>query len=142
MKIELRRLEAPYCLEAVDEQGCTVVSDAASAAGGLGRGMRPMHLVLTALGSCSSIDILDILRKQKLDVQDYRVILRAEREEGTIPSLFRTIHLHFQFWGNLEPEKVRRAIDLSLDKYCSVAALLRPTARIESSFEIETNGRP
>jgi putative redox protein len=141
MKIEMRRLEAPFCLEAIDEQGCSVVSDAGPAAGGQGRGMRPMHLVLTALGSCSSIDILDILRKQKLEVRDYRVTLHAEREEGAIPSLFRTIHLHYRFWGDLDPDKVQRAIDLSLNKYCSVAALLSPTARIESSFEIETTGR-
>lgn len=136
MKIEMRRLDDPYVLEAVDEQGCKVLSDAAPAIGGKGSGMRPMHLVLSALGSCSSIDILSILRKQQMSVDDYRVSINAERMEGAVPSLFRSIHIHYRFTGRLDPDKVKRAIDLSLGKYCSVAALLYPTARIESSFEI------
>ena len=136
MKIEMRRLEDPYVLEAVDEQGCTVLSDAAPAIGGKGSGMRPMHLVLSALGSCSSIDILSILRKQQMSVDDYRVSINAERVEGAVPSLFRSIHIHYRFTGRLDQDKVKRAIDLSLGKYCSVAALLYPTSRIEWSFEI------
>lgn len=136
MKIEMRRLEYPFVLEAVDELGCRILSDAAPAIGGNGSGMRPMHLVLSALGSCSSIDILSILRKQKMQVKDYKVTINAEREEGAIPSLFREIHIHYRFTGPLDRDKVKRAIDLSLKKYCSVAALLYPTARIGSSFEI------
>jgi len=136
MRIELRRLDAPYHFEAVNEEGAVVHLDAAAAIGGGGKGMRPMQMVLAALGGCSAIDVVMVLAKQREPVVDIRVTIEAEREQGVAPALFRTIQVRFHLYGDLDPAKVRRAVDLSMDKYCSVARLLEPTAAITSSFGI------
>jgi putative redox protein len=83
------------------------------------------------------MDVLSILNKQKQIVSDYKVVLKGDRvKEGDV-SLFRDIHVKFIFKGdNLDPDKVDRAIKLSMEKYCSVTKTLEPTARITTSFEI------
>jgi putative redox protein len=97
-----------------------------------------MQGVLAALGSCSSIDVISILQKQKQEITAYLVTIDGQREQGKTPSLFTTIHLHFSLKGkNLESGKVQRAIELSVDKYCSVAKILEKTATITHSFTIE-----
>ena len=95
-----------------------------------------MELLLAGLASCTSIDIVLILQKQKQVIDDYRVEISGERGEG-VPSVFTDIHLHFVLKGQLEENKVKRAIDLSLEKYCSAAAMLNKTATITADFEIE-----
>jgi len=136
MKITLKRLDDAYNLEAVNEDGNKVLTDGAPKIGGNKKGMRPMQLVLTAAGSCSSIDIISILKKMKQDVDDFEVEVTAEREQDKVPSLFTEVHLHYKLTGNLEEEKVRRAVELSITKYCSVVKILEKTAKVSSSFEI------
>ncbi|HEY8400651.1 MAG TPA: OsmC family protein, partial [Cytophagaceae bacterium] len=85
----------------------------------------------------SGIDVLNILRKQKIEVKDFKIRLNAEREPDAVPSLFKTIHIEFYFRGNIDKEKAERAINLSLDKYCSVAKTLEKTATITHSYVIE-----
>jgi len=97
-----------------------------------------MDLLLMALGGCSSIDIGLILKKQKQELKDFKVQITAEREDE-IPSVFKKINLHFVLWGDLKEKKVVKSIDLSLEKYCSVAKILEPTAEISYSFEIINN---
>ena len=72
MKIELNRLNDAFHLEAVNEQGKTVHIDASPDIGGTNQGMRPMQLVLTAMGGCSTIDIINILKKQKQPLARYQ----------------------------------------------------------------------
>jgi putative redox protein len=101
-----------------------------------------MQLVLSAAGSCSSMDIISILKKMKQDLRDFEVEVTAKREPDKVPSLFTEVHLHFKLSGNLEEDKVGRAIELSMTKYCSVVKILEKTAKITSSFEILTNHTP
>lgn len=96
----------------------------------------PMELLLVALGSCTAVDVVSILRKKKQDVTDYRVEVRGERREAH-PRSFRRMEVHHIVTGrNVSEQSVAQAIELSEQKYCSVAATLRPTVAIVSSYEI------
>lgn len=136
MKIELSRLNDAYHFQAVNEDGATLEMDASPAIGGLNLGFRPMQVLLAGLGGCSSIDVISILKKQKQPLQDIRVSVNGERDNGQVPALFKDIHVHFTLAGELDEDKVKKAIDLSMDKYCSVAKTLEKTATITHSYQI------
>lgn len=96
----------------------------------------PMELLLVALGSCTAVDVISILQKKRQVVTDYRVEVRGERREEH-PRSFRRMEVHHIVTGrNVSDQSVAQAIELSEQKYCSVAATLRPTAAIVSSYEI------
>jgi putative redox protein len=96
----------------------------------------PMELLLLALGSCTGVDVVSILRKKRQSVTHYRVEVRGERREEN-PRSYRRMEVHHIVTGrNISNRSVAQAIELSEKKYCSVAATLRPTAEIVSSFEI------
>lgn len=135
VKIELKRLNDAYHMEATNEQGATLHMDASPDMGGQNKGMRPMQIVLTALGGCSVIDVISILKKQKQDLKDIQVTVTGERE-NVAPSPYTEANVHFRLYGKLDEEKVSKAVSLSVDKYCSVAESLKPQTRITHSFEI------
>jgi putative redox protein len=96
----------------------------------------PMELLLLALGGCTAADVVDILRKKREHVTEYRVEVRGERREEH-PRSFRRIEVRHIFVGRRLTEKsVAHAIHLSDEKYCGVSATLRPTAEIVTSYEI------
>jgi putative redox protein len=96
----------------------------------------PMELLLLALGSCTGVDVISILRKKRQTVTDYRVEVRVQRREEH-PRSYKRMEVHHIVTGrNVSERSVSQAIELSEQKYCSVAATLRPTAEIVSSFEI------
>ncbi len=138
--IELRRKNNAYHLEATNEIGNTVQIDAAPDIGGTNQGMRPMQMLLAVLGGCSSIDVISILKKQKQDVKDIRITVSGERDQDSIPSLYKTVHILFRLYGKLDEEKVRKAVTLSVEKYCSVARILEKTAKITYSSEVIDQG--
>ncbi len=136
MRIRMQRMNDNYHLVATNEAGNTVSIDGSPAIGGEGKGARPMEVVLMGLGGCSSIDIISILKKQRQPVRTFSIEMDGEREEGKAASVFSKIHLHYALEGDLDADKVRRAIALSLDTYCSVAKMLEKTAEITYSFEV------
>ena len=95
-----------------------------------------MQLLAAGAGGCSSIDVIGILKKQRQNLVDIEVVVNAEREPDSVPSLFTSIHIHYILTGNLDKNKVESAINLSLQKYCSVVKTLEKTATITSSYEI------
>jgi len=137
MKVELKRVDDNFHFKAVGSAGVEVNIDAAESIGGVNAGARPMELMLMSLGACSSIDIVQILKKQKQEIKVLNVSVDGKREADKIPSLFKEIEIHFSLKGNLEERKVKRAVELSVDKYCSAAAILNKTASIKYSFKIE-----
>jgi putative redox protein len=138
MKISIQRLAAPYLMEASNEAGHTLLMDS-GADGNPAQAMTPMQLLLAGIGGCSTVDIVLILQKQRQNVADIQVQVQGERAKDQTPAVFTDIQLHYTLIGdNLEEEKVRRAIDLSIEKYCSVAKMLEKTANISYSFEIKT----
>lgn len=140
MKIVVTRLDNNYNLKATNPEGQSLLMDAAPEIGGSNRGMRPMQLLISALGGCSSIDVINILKKQRQDLKDIKVEIEAEREQGKTPSLFTQIHVHFILTGKIDPLKAKKAIELSMEKYCSVSGILGKSANIKYSFEIQTLG--
>jgi putative redox protein len=136
IKIELSRIDDDYNLEAVNENGNKILFDGSPEIGGHGRGMRPMQSLLAALGSCSAIDIISILRKQREKLDDIKITVTGEREKDVIPSLYTEIHTHYKLLGNLDPDKAKKAVSLAAEKYCSVTKILEKTAKVTYSFEI------
>jgi putative redox protein len=116
MKIEIKRINNATHLEATNEAGNKLFMDGSPAIGGQDLAFRPMQVLLTSLGGCSTMDVISILNKQKQDLRHIEISLDGEREAGVEPSLFRDIHVHFKLFGNVDPEKAKRAIDLSMTK--------------------------
>lgn len=125
-----------YQLEARNEKGISVKFDAPITHGGEETALSPMENVLASLAACSSFHVLTILKKKKQTVTDYTVEASAERREDPPPRVFTKIHLKYIVKGqNIDPEAVKKAIQLSEDKYCSVGGMLKNTVEITSSFE-------
>ncbi len=138
MKVTLNRQNDALHFEAKNEDGWAIDIDASSAIGGGGKGIRPMQLMLMSLGGCSGIDVVNILKKQKQNFTDLQISIDGDRESDKTPSLFEDIRIHFQFQGAVEPAKARRAVALSVEKYCSAAATLAQSATI--TFRVSVNG--
>ncbi|WP_102225067.1 OsmC family protein [Acidimangrovimonas sediminis] len=99
-------------------------------------GPSPMELLLLGTGGCSAFDVVMILEKGREQVEDVIVELDADRAE-TEPKVYTRIHMHFIVKGHaLKPEKVERAIQLSIEKYCSASAMMAATATLTHDFEI------
>lgn len=134
-RYHIERLNDRFHFRATNEAGHAVEMD--SGAGGLPpKAAGPMQLLIMAMGGCSGIDIIDILEKSRQPVETFAVDLTAEREKKDTYTEYTAIHAHYAFTGVLDPERVRRAIRLSIDKYCSVSKLLERTATITASFSI------
>lgn len=116
--------------------GHAIVLDGAAEYGGRNLGIRPMEALLIGLGACSAFDVVAILNKGRQPFAACEVELEAERRE-TAPKVFTRIHLHFVVTGaGLDPNKVARAVGLSVEKYCSASAMLGATAEITHDVEI------
>ncbi|PWJ85675.1 putative redox protein [Pseudaminobacter salicylatoxidans] len=116
--------------------GHKLVFGTASGQEGNTPGPSPMELVLIGTGGCSAYDVVHILEKGREAVEDVVVELDADRAD-TEPKVFTRVHMHFIVKGRkLAPEKVRRAIDLSIEKYCSASAMVAKTATITHDFEV------
>ncbi len=107
-----------------------VVMDAHEDQGGKGSGVRPMELVLHALAGCSAMDVVSILTKMRQRWEDFRIHVEGERAEEH-PRVYTRIVMEYVFQGDLDPQKVRKAVKLSQDRYCSVSAMLKKTAAFE-----------
>lgn len=136
MKVNLKRVNQAFHYEAKNEDNIIVNIDANPAIGGEGKGARPMELVLMGLGGCASIDLGLILKKQRQVLDDYQVEVSAKRDE-TPSKAFKSINVHFVLTGSLDADKVEKAIDLTLTKYCSVALSLNKEIEITATYTIK-----
>lgn len=121
----MERKTGDFGFEATDENGHVINTDSSIEKGGSNYGFRPMQLILSALGSCSAIDMVSILKKQRQTVEQFKIKIKGEREQGKVPSLWKSIHVSFELHGNIDPEKAKKAASLSMEKHCSVAETLR-----------------
>ncbi|WP_295771493.1 OsmC family protein [uncultured Mucilaginibacter sp.] len=134
-QIELVRVSGDYGFEAKDEYGHSIKMDSSPESGGQNYGVRPMQMLLMGLGGCSAIDVISILKKQRQEVLDYSMKINGDREAGVEPSLWQNITIEFHLKGNIDEDKAKRAVELSLHKYCSVAATLEK-AGAEISWKV------
>jgi putative redox protein len=140
MKIRLERINDAVHLRAVNEDGNEVFMDGSPGIGGEGKGARPMQVLLMSLAGCSSMDVLNILKKMKQEVSSYHVEVDGEREADAVPNVFTGIHVIYHLEGEgLHPGKVKHAAQLSMEKYCSVTKMLEKTANI--TWEVMVNGK-
>ncbi|MFZ5906699.1 MAG: OsmC family protein [Nitrospirota bacterium] len=118
------------------ESGHALIMDGDRPAGGTDTGPRPMELLLIAAGGCSGMDVISILKKKKQDVTGLEINVSGKKAE-TYPKKFTEITLEFIVKGNrIEEPAVKRAIELSMTKYCSVKASLEGAAKIAYSYKI------
>ncbi len=138
MKIHLKRLNENYHFETVNERGNVIHLDNKSEPNP--QGASPMELLLMGIAGCSGIDIVMILKKQQLEMTNLEMDVEGFRVDGAVPNVFTRIHLKITIDGEIPENKAKRAVDLSLEKYCSVAKMLEKTAEITT--EIILNGSP
>ncbi|MGB2115203.1 MAG: OsmC family protein [Porticoccaceae bacterium] len=104
--------------------GHSVVMDGAPEQGGRNMGVRPMEMLLLGLGGCASYDVIAMLKKGRQEIVDCRAEIEAERADA-VPAVFSKIHIKFVVTGNaLKDSQVKRAVDLSAEKYCSASIML------------------
>lgn len=116
--------------------GHAVVMDGPPESGGRNMGVRPMEMLLLGTGGCTAFDVVMILKRSRQAVDDCVVEIEAQRSEE-VPKVFTHIHLHFVVTGKgLSEEKVKRAIDLTSEKYCSASIMLSKAVDITHDFEI------
>lgn len=136
MKIELNRLNEAVHFEA--KGGATDVKvsiDGSPEIGGLGLGVRPMELVLMGLASCSSLDLISILKKQRQEITDFKVDVDSKRADA-VPAVFTSIHMIFKIVGNVDQQKAEKAAELAVKKYCSVHDMLA-AGGVDITYEIQ-----
>ena len=136
--IQLDRISGDFGFEAKDAGGHTVRMDSSPETGGIHFGVRPMQMLLMGLGGCSGIDIVSILNKQRQKVTGFSMTIDGERETGKEPALWKDVHIVFHLKGEIEPDKAKKACELSMDKYCSVAATLK-AAHCTITWEVKVN---
>ncbi|KJR48015.1 OsmC/Ohr family protein [Desulfosporosinus sp. I2] len=135
MKVSVKHIKGMH----FQGEGSTKVMtnmDASINAGGTGHGTSPMELLLMSIAGCSGMDIVAILQKMQVKVQRFETTVEGERSNDH-PRVFKDIEVVYMFWGNALPEdKLQRAVQLSMGKYCSVANMIDKAANLTYRIEI------
>lgn len=138
MRIELKRLDDAFQFEAISETGNVAQMDVGQNMGGHNKGVRPMQMLIMGLGGCAAVDVVIILKKQKQIIDDFTITIDGEREHDKVPSLWENINIHFKLRGKIDKAKAERAVELSMEKYCSVSKTLE-IAGAKISFKVSVN---
>lgn len=137
MKVHLKRQDQAVHFLGTNSGGKSIHIDSSAVGPSDSQGVSPMELLLMGIAGCSSIDIVMILEKMRQPLDDLEIIVDGTRPEGIVPRVFTEIHLKFIFTGNLKVDKVEKAINMSLETYCSVSKMLEKTAKITYEYEIK-----
>jgi putative redox protein len=137
MKVEAKvTLVNDMAFSGSTDSGHTLIMDADEGSGGHNKGFRPMELLLVGFGGCSGMDVISILRKKRQHVSGLEMNVKGEKTEE-YPKVYKEIHIEYVVKGKgVQKEAVERAIELSLDKYCSVGATLAKVGKITHSYRI------
>jgi putative redox protein len=116
--------------------GHKIIIDAKPEVGGKDRGPRPKQMMLAALGGCTSMDVISMLKKMRVDVKSLNVIVEGELSEEH-PKRFLKMHVIYEVEGeNLPMDKIQKAVNLSEEKYCGVSAVYREVIEISSEIRL------
>lgn len=138
MRAVLKQVEGCSFIGKADSNHWTSI-DVSKKTCGSDAATHPMELVLIALGSCAGSDIVSILKKKQVLLEDFEINIDAERSD-TYPKVFTKIHIDYVFRGReINQKHVEQAIRLSEEKYCSVIAMLKSTVPITSSYKIKSD---
>lgn len=112
--------------------------DAGPENGGEGKGLRPKALMLSALAGCTGLDVASLIEKMKLEVSDFTIETEGDLTEEH-PKTYHTVRVDYHFYGsNLEPKKLEKAVNLSVEKYCGVMEMFRQFAKVEIKIHYHT----
>ncbi len=136
MRVHLRHTDGAFGFEATNDRGNSIAIDTAPEQGGQGAGTSPMQLLATAVGACSGMDVAEILRKSRQHVETFEMEVDGTRPEAGAPRPFTHLHVTYRFTGDVAPQHARRAVDLGLRKYCSVAESLDKSIRLTAAIVI------
>ncbi|MBN2694689.1 OsmC family protein [bacterium] len=135
MKVELVQGRG-MSLMAKADSGHWVVMDGPEEFGGSAAATKPLELMLMGLAGCTGMDVISILQKKRVKLEDFRMEVTTDRVEQH-PKVFTEINIHFKIYGkNIKEKDVTRAIELSSDTYCAASAMLKKAVPITTSFEI------
>ncbi len=135
MKVEIKKING-LKLKGKDDSGHEIVIDTKKELGGHDSAPSPMKLLLLSLGSCTLMDVISLIDKMRVDYDDIKVQVSGERHDEH-PKIFKNIQIKYIVHGkNPDKTKIKKAIDLSTEKYCSIHAMLEKTASISNSLEI------
>ena len=125
---------------ATADSGHEVIMDAPPSVGGNNTGSKPSELLLMGFGGCSGMDVISILRKKKQEVTSFEMNVNGETSESH-PKKFTDIHIEYVVTGkNISEVAVKRAIELSLERYCTVGTTISKAAKITHSYKIIQEG--
>jgi putative redox protein len=117
--------------------GHSILMDGPTESGGDNVAIRPGEMTLVALGGCTSIDVVSMLKKMRVDFTDFEVVVDAESAEE-FPKIWTKIHVKYIITGHeIDESKVKKAIGLSEEKYCSVSAMMKKSAELTYDYEIK-----
>ena len=137
MKISLNRVNKDYLFEATSSNNLKVLMDNKSKSEGKVEGISPMEVLLIGLAGCSSIDVVSILNKQRINPITLRMEVEGIRDASAVPAPFQGINVTLFLEGeDITPEKAKRAAQLSFDKYCSVSKSLDPNIIINQTIVV------
>ncbi|KQC34201.1 disulfide bond formation regulator [Nonlabens sp. YIK11] len=137
MKVTLERKNMEYLLEAKGASGIPVMID--NKGSEIVQGSSPMELILMGVGGCSAIDIISILKKQKQEIDNYKVEVTGDRVEQDGSKPFKAIQVMVSLAGAIDAAKAQRAADLSFQKYCSVSKTFDSV--VEITYHVILNGK-
>ena len=130
MKVTLNRVNDAFHFKLKNERGHVVDVDSRAEFGGSDLGASPMELVLMGVAGCSAIDMISILKKQRQEIKAFNAEVEGERVQVGEAKPFKEINVVFYLEGDIDPEKAKRAAQLSFEKYCSVTKTIEPTATV------------
>jgi putative redox protein len=135
MKVRVKQVEGLTLVGQGETEHWTLM-DTQKEYGGHQGASKPIEMLLMSLGGCSGMDVISILRKMREPVEDFEIEIDADQKEDH-PKTFRQIRMKYKIYGeNINSEKVKQAIELSKEKYCSVWSMLKETVPIEYDFDI------
>jgi len=135
MKVYLKQVQG-ITMTAKADSNHWVVMDGSDKFGGSKAAPAPMEMLLMGLAGCTGMDVISILDKMRVKLNQFVITVEAERASEH-PKVFTRIHLTYYFWGEDVPEdKVKRAIELSQTKYCSASVMMKKTAELTYTYRI------
>lgn len=120
--------------DSTNPSGDLLSIDAGSENGGDNKGMRPKALMLSALAGCSGLDVASLIKKMRLKIDDFKIETEGLLTEGD-PSVYHTVRIEYHFYGRaLDEAKLKKAVDLSIERYCGVMEMFRKFAQVETQI--------
>lgn len=137
MQVVVDQLDG-LCFTGTGDSNHRVIMDTSIMVGGHESGSSPKELFLMSLAGCAGMDVASILKKMKLNINKFKIIVESDLTDEN-PKIFKRIKLEYHFYGDrLETEKIEKAIDLSQNRYCGISAMIKKAVPIDTSYKIHS----